>query len=80
VQTFVVRVFRSEHEIAAGPRTLRGVVEDIGGGSRTAFSDAAQLLRILRQDAPPPGPAERAALIAPRRERSASQPPARRTP
>jgi hypothetical protein len=79
VQTFVVRVFRSEHEIPAEPRPLRGLVEDIAAGSRTAFSDAAQLLAILGQDAPPPGRAGGAALIAGRQERSTSQPPARRT-
>jgi hypothetical protein len=59
VQTFVVRVFRSEHDAPAEDGTLRGVVDDIGTGSRTSFGDAERLLRILGYAAPPPaGPAE----------------------
>jgi hypothetical protein len=53
MQTFVVRLFRSEHEGPVEDRILRGIVDDIGAGSRTAFSDAAQLLRILGQAALP---------------------------
>jgi len=56
VQTFVVRVFRSEHRAPAEDESLRGVVDEIGTGSRTTFSDAAQLLRILRRAAPPEPP------------------------
>jgi len=59
VETFVVRLFRSAHEGRAEDRILRGVVDDIGAGSRTSFSDAEQLLRILGYAAPPSaGPAE----------------------
>jgi hypothetical protein len=53
VETFVVRLFRSAHEGRAEDPILRGVVEDIGAGSRTSFSDAEQLLRILGHAAPP---------------------------
>jgi len=53
MQTFVVRVFRSEHDASDEDRSLRGVVEDIRAASRTAFSDAAQLLAILGQSVAP---------------------------
>ena len=48
----MVRVFRSEHDVAARDASLRGVVDEIGTGTRTAFGDAAQLLRILCEAAP----------------------------
>jgi hypothetical protein len=76
VQTFVVRVFRSARASPAEDGILRGVVDDIGSGSRTPFGDAEQLLQILGQAAPPALRPER----HPGQDRSTSQPLARRSP
>jgi hypothetical protein len=82
VQTFVVRVFRSEHDGPAEAGTLRGVVDDIETGSRTSFSDAERLLRILGHAAPPPAPPPESAAPSPhlRQDQPTSHPSARRTP
>ena len=82
MQTFVVRVFRSESEGSAEDRFLRGVVDDIGAGSQTSFSDGAQLLRILGQAAPPsavPAESPRPSQNL-RQDRSRGHPLARRIP
>ena len=78
MQTFVVRVFRSEHDGPAEAGTLRGVVDDIETGSRTSFSDAERLLRILGHAASPPE--STAASPHLRQDRPTSHPSARRTP
>lgn len=82
MQTFVVRVFRSELESPSAGRILCGVVEDIGAGSRTAFSHAGELLRILGHDAQltPSDPADGVSSEGLRRGSSTSHPFPRRSP
>jgi hypothetical protein len=80
VQTFVVRVFRSEHDGPAEDETLRGFVDDIGTGLRTSFSDAERLLRILGHAAPPSAPPAESPRPLLREARPTSHPSTRRTP
>lgn len=79
MQTFVVRVFRSEHDGPAEDETLRGFVDDIETGLRTSFSDAERLLRILGHATPSAQPAE-SPQPSLRQDRPTSHPSARRTP
>jgi hypothetical protein len=77
VQTFVVRVFRSEQDRGGSQRGLCGVVDDIGAGSRTAFSDAAQLLSILARPGAPAS-AEDASDNGPSAQPTHARPPTAR--
>jgi hypothetical protein len=49
MDTFVVRVYRSEEGTAPDDDRLRGVVEDISSGFHATFHDSDQLLAILRR-------------------------------
>lgn len=50
MDTFVVRVYRSEREIPPDHESLRGVVEEISTGSQATFHDTEQLLSILYRE------------------------------
>lgn len=47
MDTFIVRVYRSEPDVLPEDG-LRGVVEEISAGSQVTFHDTRQLLAILR--------------------------------
>lgn len=48
METFVVRVYRTEQDGLPDDGRLRGVVEAIGSGSQATFHDIAELQSILR--------------------------------
>jgi hypothetical protein len=53
MDTFVVRVYRSGHDIPPGDDPLRGVVDEVSSGIKATFHDATELLAILRRDQSP---------------------------
>lgn len=46
METFIVRVWMPSDSLEG--QTLRGVVEQVGSGSETAFVDEDELLAVLR--------------------------------
>ena len=53
MDTFVVRVYRSEQDSHADSDRLRGVVEEVSTGSQATFRDTTQLLAILHHHSQP---------------------------
>ena len=50
MDTFVVRVYRSEWDRLRDEACVRGVVEEVATGFQATFHDADELLAILRRE------------------------------